>query len=110
MNIIKLLTREWSEMTEKLLKCELIDIDEIKDLCRRSHNIIHNFSNKDTVPKEMCNLILELQWFSWWIADAQWTPMHGLYQELGNVVTALHGHFFNYDDKYNDIETFLAAF
>lgn len=107
MNIIKLLTKEWSDMTEKLLKCELIDINELKDLCRRTHNIVHTFSNKDTVPKEMCNLILELQWFSWWIADAEWTPMHGLYQELGNVITALQCHFFSLDEKYGDIEPFL---
>ena len=59
MNIIKLLTREWSEMTEKLLKCDFIDLDEFKDLCRRTHNIVHDFSDKDTVPKEICDLILE---------------------------------------------------
>lgn len=107
MNLIKLLTNEWRRMTENLLKCELIDLDEFKDLSRRTHNIVHDFSDKDTVPKEICDLILELQWFSWWVADAEWTPMHGLYQELGNVVTALHGHFFNYDEKYNSIEPFL---
>ena len=107
MNIIKLLTNEWQEMTEKLLKCELIDLNEYKDLCRRTHNIVHNFSDKDTVPKEICNLILELQWFSWWVADAEWTPMHGLYQELGNIVTALVCLFYGPDEKYNDIEPFL---
>ncbi len=54
----------------------------------------------------MCSLILELQWFSWWVADAEFTPMHGLYQELGNIVTALHGQFWG-DEECNDIEPFL---
>lgn len=45
----------------------------------------------------MCNLFLKLQWFSWWGADAEWFPMHGLYQELGNVITALQCHLFGPD-------------
>ncbi|MBQ8298277.1 MAG: hypothetical protein IJX99_00100 [Clostridia bacterium] len=89
MNTIETLKKEWAEMVEKLLRCELIDIEEIKELSRKTHNIMHEYSNKEYVPKEMCNLFLELQWFSWWVADAEFTPMHGLYQELGNVITAL---------------------
>lgn len=107
MNLIKLLTNEWQEMTEKLWKCEFIDIDEIKKLSRETFNIMHEYSNKDYVPKEMCELILEMRWFAWWVADAECTPMHGLCQELGNIVTAVHCHLRGDDEKYNDIEFFL---
>ena len=107
MNLIRTLTHEWSEMTEKLLKCEMIDIDDIKALSRKTHNVMREFSNKELVPKDICHLVLELQWFSWWVADIEFTPMHGLYQELGNIITVLHGMLFNYDDQYKNIEPFL---
>lgn len=106
MNTIELLTKEWKEMTEKLLKCEFIDIDEIKKLSRETFNIMHEYSNKDFIPKQMCSLLMEMHWFSWWVADAEFTPMHGLYQALGNIVTALHGQFWG-DEECGDIEPFL---
>ena len=107
MKTIETLTKEWGEMVESLWKCEFIDIDEIKKLSRETFNIMHEYSNKDYVPKEMCELILEMRWFAWWVADAECTPMHGLYQELGNIVTALHCHLRGDDEEYNDIEPFL---
>lgn len=110
MNTIETLTKEWKEMTEKLLKCELINLDTFKDLSRKTHNLMYEYSNKDSVPKEICHLLLELQWFSWWVADAEFTPMHGLYQELGNVINALICLFSGPDEKYNDIEPFLDSF
>ena len=106
MNKIEILTNEWREMTDKILKCELIDLEEIKDLSRRSHAFMSEYTNKEYVPKEMCSLMLELQWFSWWVGDAEFSPMHGLYQELGNITTALHGRFWG-DEECKDIEPFL---
>ena len=94
-------------MVESLWKCEFIDIDEIKKLSRETFNIIQEYSTKEWVPKTMCQLVSKMEWFSWWVADAECTPMHGLYQELGDIVTALVCLFYGPDKKYNNIELFL---
>ena len=107
MNTIETLIKEWKEMTEQLLRCEFIDVEEIKDLSRRTHKLMQEYSTKELVPKTMCELIQEMEWFSWWVADAECTPMHGLYQELGDIVTALVCLFYGPDEKYNNIEPFL---
>ena len=106
MSTIELLINEWRAMSDLILKAELIDLDNIKDLSRRTHTIMREYSNKESVPKEMCSLYLELQWFSWWVGCAEFSPMHGLYQELGNIVDALHGQFWG-DEECKDIESFL---
>ena len=76
-------------MVESLWKCELIDVEEIKVVSRRTHNIMREYSNKELVPKQMCSLIMKMHWFSWWIADSECSPMHGLYPELVGIINAL---------------------
>ena len=107
MDTIETLTDKWKEMTEKLLRCEFIDIEEIKELARKTHSLMYECSTKEVVSKTICQLISEMEWFSWWVADAEFTPMHGLYQELGDIVTALVCLFYGPDEKYNNIEPFL---
>ena len=106
MKEIELLKKEWAEMVETLWKCELIDIDEIKDVSRRTYVIMREYSNKEFVPKEMCSLIMEMHWFSWWVADAECSPMHGLYQELVDIISALSYLLYG-DEECKDIELFL---
>ena len=109
MNELELLTKEWLNLTDGLLRLELIDINRFKELARETHTLLHEYSVQNFVPKEACQLLLELQWFSWWVADVEASPMHGLYQEIGDTMFALIGHFFGYSPEYESIEPFLVS-
>lgn len=94
MNELELLTTEWIQLTDGLLKLEMINVDQFKSLVEATHVVILEYSDKHFVPKAMCSLILELQWFAWWVADLEGSPMHGLYQEIGNTLFGLIHLFF----------------
>lgn len=113
MNELTLLTQEWVPLTDKLLKLEIIDMDYFKSLVQKTHLMILEYSSQHFVPKEMCQLLLELQWFAWWVADLESSPMHGLYQEMGNALFGLINLFFEATEEPEEelpIDSLLSLF
>ena len=113
MNELELLTTEWKQLTDGLIKLEMINMDQFKSLVKATHTSILGYSDKHFVPKEMCSLILELQWFAWWVADLESSPMHGLYQEIGNTLFGLISLFFGIESQFEEeisIDSLLSLF
>ena len=64
---------------------------------KESYDVIEEFSKEKLVPKEISDLLIEMNDFGWWVSDLDETPLHEFYQEIINLVTALKKYFLTRD-------------
>jgi len=94
---IEQLIYEWHTVTGEVIGFEKIDFKRIHKLFKESYDVIEEFSKEKLVPKEISDLLIEMNDFGWWVSDLDETPLHEFYQEIINLVTALKKYFLTRD-------------
>ena len=94
---IEQLIYEWHTVTGEVIRFEKIDFSRLHKLFKESYDVIEEFSKEKLVPKEISDLLIEMNDFGWWVSDLDETPLHKFYQEIINLVTALKKYFLTRD-------------
>lgn len=87
---IKSLIEQWDLITDDVIRFKEIDIEELKELLTDTYKILKSYSKDELVPKEISGLLLAVKDFYWWISDLEETPLHHLYQQIGNIVSEMN--------------------
>lgn len=80
---IKRLTKEWKDVSDKVIRFKDPVCDRIRGLFRETFDLLDRYRESDFVPKEICGLLFEVHDFMWWANDLEETPMHNYY---GNII------------------------
>ncbi|MBE6775861.1 MAG: hypothetical protein E7543_06695 [Ruminococcaceae bacterium] len=96
------IARDWRSVTEKVIQFEKPDLDKLKGLFQETYELIEEYSRAGSVPKGVCEVLLELHKFGWWVGDLDDTPIHYLYREIIDIMYDLEKYFLTRDA---DIET-----
>ncbi len=87
---INLLIEQWDLITDDVIRFKEIDIENLKELLTDTYEILKGHSKEDLVPKEICALLLAVKDFFWWVSDLEETPIHHLYQQIGNILREMN--------------------
>lgn len=101
---IEELTCDWHAITEKVIELNELDLSVLQELFRETYSVLDRFSHEKLVPKKISKLLLEMNDFGWWVMDLDETPLHGFYQEILSLTTALSKYFLTRDCDIEDIE------
>jgi hypothetical protein len=91
--VIDELVSQWCEMTEVVLHLENVDLGKLRKLFRETYVVVEEYSKEYLVPKNITELLLELNDFGWWVCDLEETPLHKFYQPIFSLTNALSGYF-----------------
>jgi hypothetical protein len=69
MNSIKILAIEWDRAFVAMLKEEEYSIRQVERLLNETYRLCTEYCTSDTVPKEMCMVFSNIQWFMNTAAD-----------------------------------------
>ena len=94
---IEELSCDWYTITGEVIGFEKIDFSRLHKLFKESYDVIEELSKEKLVPKEISDLLVEMNDFGWWVSDLDETPLHEFYQEIMNLVTALKQYFLTRD-------------
>ena len=97
---------DWHEMTGVAIAQEGFDFRKLQKLFRETYGVIEKFSKEKLVPKQMSELLLEMNDFGWWITvpDLGDAPLHEFYQEMLSLIAALNKYFLTRDYNVAAIE------
>ena len=84
------LTHEWRSASSKLIASESFNHAKMHDLLQNTYQLLDKYSTEAAVPKELCELLLEMHDFSWWVSELEDTPLHYLSQDLCFLICELH--------------------
>ena len=102
---IKRITEEWVGMTHTVLGLKRIPSIEIRDLFRKSYEVLNCYNKESRVPKELAEMLLEMDGFLYFaalITDKEFEDDPYLYQAIHSVAESLKNGFFdgNYECEY----------
>ena len=104
------LTEKWYNAYQKVLQFAEVDSTYLRALFTDSYHLLEKFSEYELIPKEFCDLLCEMENFSWWVSDLRETPLHKYYREIVSLVSALKTGFLNDRFDREEIENLLNSF
>ncbi len=115
-DIITKITNDWVLMTLSTLDLKRIPSIEIRDLFKRSYEVLYYYHKDTVVPKGVSRMLLEMDGFLYFasmITDKEFDDNPYLYQAVHSIADALKLGFFQgeyecaypvlkvHDDEYN---------
>lgn len=99
------ITAEWIQMTYRTLDLKRIPSLELRDLFKRTYEVLHTYHRQELVPKEMCEMLLEMDGFFYFasmITDKEFDDDPSFYQAAHAIGEALKTGFFEsrYECEY----------
>ena len=101
------IAEKWRLVTEKVIQFEKPDLNKLKSLFQETYELIEEYSRNGIVPKGICEVLLEMREFCWWIGDLDDTPIHYLFEDVATVVCDLEKYFFTRDADTDKIEMII---
>lgn len=92
MNIDELI-REWKLLTDEVIELKNIETARLRWIFAETNQSLAELSNDNLVPKQVIELLLEINDFGWWVSSLNDTPLHEHYQELLDWISDLKQHF-----------------
>ena len=96
--------RDWRSVTEKVIQFEKPDLDKLKGLFQETYELIEEYSRNGMVPKGICEVLLELHEFGWWVGNLDDTPIHYLFEDIVTVMYGLEKYFLTRDADIEKIK------
>ena len=99
------ITTDWIQMTHRTLSLKRIPSIEIRDLFRRTYEVLTRYHKEDMIPKELGEMLLEMDGFLYFasmIGDKEFDDNPYLYQAVHSIAEALKNGFFEgrYEKEY----------
>ena len=105
------ITADWIQMTHRVLDLKRIPSIEIRDLFRRTYEVLNHYHKEDLTPKELSKMLLEMEGFLYFaslITDKEFDDDPYLYQAVHSITEALKTGFFegHYEKEYPLLQVF----
>ena len=109
--MITQITSDWIQMTHRVLDLKRIPSTEIRDLFRRSYEVLYAYHKEDLIPKELSEMLLGMDGFLYFaslITDKEFDDNPYLYQAVHSIAEALKIGFFegHYEKEYPLLQAF----
>ncbi len=79
------LTIKWDSMVFEIMDLKPVDVEQLKTLFETTHELLKKYIKDRLVPKEMCELLLQIQeWleFTSIVQDSQYCEYYGPLSEI----------------------------
>ena len=99
------ITAEWIQMTHQALDLKRIPSLEIRDLFKKTYEVLYAYHKEEIIPKELSKMLLEMDAFLYFaalITDKEFDDNPYLYQAVHSLAEALKLGFFEgrYETEY----------
>lgn len=101
------IAENWRSVTQEVIELRNPDLIELRRLFKETYELIEEYSRNGIVPKGVCEVLLEMREFCWWIGDLDDTPIHYLFEDVATVVCDLEKYFFTRDADTDKIEMII---
>lgn len=101
------LAEDWRSLTQEVIEFKSPDFKELHRVLNETYELIEEYSRNGIVPKGICEVLLEMHDFCWWIGDLDDTPIHYLYREIVEIVYGLEKYFLTRDADTDKIELII---
>ena len=91
------LAEDWRSLTQEVIEFKSPDFKELHRVLNETYELIEEYSRYGNVPKGVCEVLLELHEFVWWVGDLDDTPIHYLHREIVDIMYGLERYFFTWD-------------
>ena len=105
------ITKNWIQMTHQVLDLKRIPSIEIRDLLRRTYEVLNHYHKEECAPKAVAEMLLEMDGFLYFaslITDKEFDDNPYLYQAVHSIAEALKAGFFegHYEKEYPLLKVF----
>ena len=76
----------WKAATEQVLSDEAIDRKVLSDLFQDTYLLIKKYCAETMIPRELYQVLWEMNDFHRWVIETEETPIHVLHQEITTLV------------------------
>ena len=104
------IAENWRSVTQEVIELRKPSLIELRRLFKETFELIEEYSRNGIVPKGVCEVLLEMHEFCWWVGDLDDTPIHYLYREIVEIVYGLERYFFTWDADVEEIEKNIEKF
>lgn len=101
------IAENWRSVTQEVIELRKPSLIELRRLFKETYELIEEYSRNGIVPKGVCEVLLEMHEFCWWVGDLECTPIHYLYQDVTTIVYDLEKYFFTRDADTDKIEMII---
>ena len=98
------IARDWRSVTEEVIQFEKPDLSKLKGLFQETYNLIEEYSRTGMVPKGVCEVLIELHEFGWWVGNLDDTPIHYLFEDIVTIMYGLEKYFLTRDADIEKIK------
>ena len=88
MNIEELI-QAWKSLTDDVIEFKNIEPARLRWIFAETNQSLAELSNDNLVPKQVIELLLEINDFGWWVSSLNDTPLHEHYQEVLDRIAGL---------------------
>lgn len=101
------IARDWRSVTEEVIQFEKPDLNKLKGLFQETYNLIEEYSRNGMVPKGICEVLIELHEFGWWVGNLDDTPIHYLFEDIVTIMYGLEKYFLTRDADTEKIKRII---
>ena len=76
----------WKAATEQVLSDEVIDRKVLSNLFQETYLLIKEYSTEKMIPRELYQVLWEMNDFHWWVIQSEETPIHFLCLDITSLV------------------------
>lgn len=80
----------WKAATDHVLSDKAIDRKVLSDLFQDTYLLIKKYSTETMIPRELYQVLWEMNDFHWWVIQSEETPIHYLHQKITTLVIDLN--------------------
>ena len=80
------LAEGWKAATDHVLSDESIDRKVLSNLFQDTYLLIKKYSANSMIPRELYQVLWEMNDFHWWVIQSEETPIHFLCQDITSLV------------------------
>ena len=101
------IARDWRSVTEEVIQFEKPDLNKLKALFQETYELIEEYSRNGMVPKGICEVLIELHEFGWWVGNLDDTPIHYLFEDIVTIMYGLEKYFLTRDADIEKIKRII---
>ena len=101
------IARDWRSVTEEVIQFEKPDLNKLKGLFQETYELIEEYSRNSMVPKGICEVLIEMHEFGWWVGNLDDTPIHYLFEDIVTIMYGLEKYFLTRDADIEKIKRII---
>ena len=101
------IAENWRSITQTVIELRKPNLTELRILFKETYELLEEYSRNGMVPKGICEVLLEMHEFCWWVGDLDDTPIHYLFEDVATVVYDLEKYFLTWDADTDKIEMII---